>query len=336
LKKECNFFPVDQQPPPLDSARSGSKADRAASGTGSSSPSVSPAAQTGTIHEVDNFNHFPASQVTPLAPEFAIPHGGRQMSMPVNAYTAGARLQAASQRPSLSHTQITPVVTRGFDYSRDEQRRASAWDSPYDQSPVSGEPKSAMEDPSTNFWRLAESPMTPAFSTYGGPSPMTPMHHRESVGTFSFSGTREDLGWPVPAAARSMSVGHFENYPRDYSSHYGLQNDFKQTQPTNFYPPSLNTSAISMTSGSEAASASASIPETQPQPLPSNAFGGQSGWNPSFIASTMNGMGGKGTDAFSGWYGETGQLAQVEEEDPSVHFHEEPPIIYQHGAQSAA
>lgn len=261
-----------------------------------------------------------------------MPHSGRQHSVPVNAFSAGARLQAASHRPSLNHHQIAPVVTRGFDFNRDE-RRASAWEgSPYDQSPISGEPKSALEDPSTNFWRLAESPMTPAFSSYGGPSPMTPMQHRESVGTFSFSGTREDLGWPVPAS-RSMSVGHFESYPRDYSSHYGIQNEFKQPQPTNIYPPSLNTSGISMASGSEPQSAG---PDSQAQPLASNAFGTQSGWNPSFIANTMNGMAAKGADAFGGWYTDSGHLAQVEEEDPGVHFHEEPPIIYQHGAQSAA
>ena len=324
LKKECNFFPVDQQPQP-DSNRPGSKLDRASVETGSSSPSASPVTQGGSIHNHGDFNSIPSTQTTPQQTEFAIPHGVRQHSVPVNAYNVGSRLHAASQRPSLSHNHIAPVVTRGFDFNREEQRRASTWEgSPYDQSPISGEPKSALEDASTNYWRLAESPMTPAFSSYSGPSPITPM--RESVGTFSFSAAREDLGWPVPVS-RSLSVGHFESYPRDYSSQYAIPAEFKPSQPTNIYPPSLNTSGVSM--NSESLSIGAEM-----QPLPSN-FGTQTGWNPSFIANTMNGMS-KGADAFGGWYTEPGHLAQVEEEDPAVHFHEEPPIIYQHGAQSAA
>lgn len=59
LKKECNFFPVDQQPPSLDRRpRSGSKND-GLSNEASTSSSSSPALAGGhMIEQVENFNHF--------------------------------------------------------------------------------------------------------------------------------------------------------------------------------------------------------------------------------------------------------------------------------------
>ncbi|KAI9822940.1 MAG: hypothetical protein M1832_002965 [Thelocarpon impressellum] len=324
LKKECNFFPVDQQPQPDHSSRSGSKIGRVSSND-SSSASPSPPLPVGSMHDrASAFRGYGSVSHPSLPQDLGLSLDGRSGSV---SSLKSSRLHsvAGAQRPHLANMETAQLFANG-------DRRTSMWEgSPYDQSPVSGEPRSGLEDPSTNFWRLADSPMTPAFSAYGGPSPITPMHHRDSVGTFSFSGNREDLAWPVPSS-RSMSVGHFEGYPKDYSGHYGLPaQDFKHPQPTNIYPPSLNTSNISMASVSEPQSAA-----TDAQGVPiTGTFGTQTGWNPSFVANTMSGMTGKGVEGLGGWYTEPGHLAQVEEEAPGLHFHEEAPIIYQPGAQSA-
>lgn len=59
LKKECNFFPVDQQPQIERRPRTASKAE-ARSGDASASSSSSPALVGGqVIEQVDNYNHYP-------------------------------------------------------------------------------------------------------------------------------------------------------------------------------------------------------------------------------------------------------------------------------------
>ena len=326
---------MDQQPQPDHSSRAGSKAGRSSSGNNSSTSSPSPPLQPGSAQDhLNGFNQYSSVPLpAPHHQEFALPLDTRQVNGPTSSVSSAPRVQATAgpQRPQLAHMDTTHLAGRSFDFSAGE-RRTPVWDgSPYDQSPVSGEPKSALEDPSTNFWRLAESPMTPAFSAYGGPSPITPLHHREGSGAFSFSSAREDLSWPVPSS-RPVSIAQFDGYPRDYVGNYAVQGDFKQPPPTSIYPPSLNTSNISMASISEPPSA---VTDGPAQTLP-GTFGTQSGWNPSFVANTMNGLAGKSLDGLGGWYTEPGHLAQVDEEGPGFHFHEEPPLIYQAGAQSAA
>ncbi len=59
LKKECNFFPVDQQPQIERGPRTASKAE-ARSGDASASSSSSPALVGGqVIGQVDHYNHYP-------------------------------------------------------------------------------------------------------------------------------------------------------------------------------------------------------------------------------------------------------------------------------------
>jgi hypothetical protein len=59
LKKECNFFPVDQQPQIERRPRTASKAE-ARSGDASASSSSSPALGAGqNVEQVDNYSHYP-------------------------------------------------------------------------------------------------------------------------------------------------------------------------------------------------------------------------------------------------------------------------------------
>ncbi|KAI9670906.1 MAG: hypothetical protein M1817_003791 [Caeruleum heppii] len=328
LKKECNFFPVDQQPQPERRSRAGSKNGRS-SGNNSSASSPSSAMPQAQSNEIpETFNQYPAAPMPPLQGEFAVPEARIRNSSVSSPFNRSARLHAKlrPQRPSLDHMHTVPPAARPFD---PESRRASLWDSSqFDHSPLSSEPRSALEDRSTGYWRLAESPMTPASYSYAGPSPITPMHRRESENqTFSPVGPHEEMQWPHPP--RSMSVGgQYDGYQREYPAYYPMQQGLKHPQPGDIYPPSLNTSNLSVASVSEPASAPA-----EGQPL-HGAFGPQSGWNPNFIANPMNGMPNK-AENFGGWYPEPGHLAQVEEEGPMGHFGEETTLIYPE-AQNAA
>ena len=59
LKKECNFYPVDQQPPVERRPRAGSKAD-GRSGDNSASSSSSPSMTTGhMVDQADQYGHYP-------------------------------------------------------------------------------------------------------------------------------------------------------------------------------------------------------------------------------------------------------------------------------------
>lgn len=59
LKKECNFYPVDQQPTQELRARAGSKVELK-TGSNSASSSSSPGLTVGTsADQIENFNHFP-------------------------------------------------------------------------------------------------------------------------------------------------------------------------------------------------------------------------------------------------------------------------------------
>jgi len=70
LKKECNFFPVDQQPPSLDRRpRSGSKNDGLSMGASTSSSSSPAMAGGHMVEQVENFNHLRPLAVT-SGPDF--------------------------------------------------------------------------------------------------------------------------------------------------------------------------------------------------------------------------------------------------------------------------
>ena len=78
LKKECNFYPVDQQPPVERRPRSGSKGD-ARSAENSVSSSSSPGYRGGhVIEQVDNFNHYSS-----------LPMGAHDYSGPGGPMSAG-------------------------------------------------------------------------------------------------------------------------------------------------------------------------------------------------------------------------------------------------------
>ena len=88
LKKECNFFPVDQQPQVERRPRTGSRAE-ARSGETSISSSSSPGITGGhVIEQVDHFNHYPPLQLaTHGYPGSMAPLSASVLSPPASAGT---------------------------------------------------------------------------------------------------------------------------------------------------------------------------------------------------------------------------------------------------------
>ncbi|KAI4273201.1 MAG: hypothetical protein LQ337_004808 [Flavoplaca oasis] len=295
LKKECCFFPVDQQPSMDRRPRTGSKAG---SGETSASSSSSPAMTGGPVVDFAQFHPLPLSnqEYPPSAP-------------PLSTTTSSPSRRASEN-------------SRTYEFSYHHDR--SHWESPfYDHAPTSAG-NSTPEDPSHPYWRLGESPVTPAFQQFSGPPgpPNSLVHHAfEPRSSFAaFNSPREDAGWPP--APRSMSFGHVEDlshgYPHPYSSPMSM--DYRR-RPSELYPPSLQTSSNNSThnSSGEILTPPMSAPVTS-QPM---AHFVSPAWNSLPGHSAIS----KGPE-YSAWYSEPAPLAKVQEEEILPSFNHGPGPVY--------
>ncbi|KAL8754852.1 MAG: hypothetical protein Q9199_004041 [Rusavskia elegans] len=296
LKKECCFFPVDQQPPMDQRPRTGSKAG---SGETSASSSSSPAMTGGPV--VNNFAQF---HPLPLSTQ----------DYPPSAPPLSTTTSSPSRRASDN--------SRTYEFSYHHDR--SHWDPPfYDHGPTSAG-HSTPEDPSHPYWRLGESPITPAFQQFSGPTgpPNSLIHHAfEPRSSFAaFNSPREDAGWPL--APRSMSFGQVEDlshgYPHPYSSPMSM--DYRR-RPSELYPPSLQTSSNNSKHNS---SGEISTPPMS-APVTSQPMG-------HFVTPAWNALPGhsaisKGPE-YSAWYSEPAPLAKVQEEEILPSFNHGPGPVY--------
>lgn len=334
LKKECNFFPVDQQPP-SDRPQVGSKTERNSADKSSSSSPSSSHPQAGIPHEhMANGNHYHPGPTTAAYPDYRRSDPAIQRDGSVSSMNRAPILPSSTGggRPPLQHTQTAPLLPGAFDFGRSE--RPSTWEgSPYlDQSPLSGGSKPSLDDPSTNFWRLHESPMTPAYSSFAGPPGPPSVQHRESVSAYPYGVQREGLAWPVPS--RSMSYGQLEGLSVNQPNQYPVMVDYKHSAAGSVYTPSYSsppysTPHTSITSLAEPVSAPAN------GRIPNGSFGMHPPWNPSFTGSGVGGnVPGKTAEGFGGWYQEPNRLSQVEEEVSTGPLNEEGPSYYPGTAQS--
>lgn len=327
LKKECNFFPVDQQPPSLDRRpRSESKND-GLSNEASTSSSSSPALSGGhMIEQVEIFNHFRPLAVTSGQhfPCSADPLSASMIS-PMSQGTSQSLL--AFIQPMLTPRRKAPGHHRGLDFAHPSDR-ASRWDHPHlDHSRApSGFGNPTSEGSPSAYWRYDEPPMTPAFAHFPA-HPNSMVHYpRDHNGSFSISGSREDLAWSLPA--RSMSFGQVEDLPVNYHHQYHppSQQDFRRRISSDVYaPPSLDISNnSSCASISEPHSAPVSAPGAG---QPRHHFGFPPAWNP-FAGHHPGGMINKGPEGIAGWYSEPSPLAKVQEEDLGSNPNGDPPVFY--------
>ncbi|CAG8956092.1 hypothetical protein HYFRA_00011876 [Hymenoscyphus fraxineus] len=288
LKKECNFYPVDQQPPSqpqLDTRRGDSKSH---SGTGRASESSSPTTSTGQLPEIQSnlpYPHMPVIQNVPS------PQMKRQRT---ESYSPESKGVLSVNSATNDYPDKVAVVTsaRSFDYNN---HGATNWMAP-DASPGIKNPG----DVSQQYWRAnaQDSPLTPAFSPFTPnlqiPPPQNwPTPHTEPS-------PREDMSWPVPQ--RSMSYNNLDglqNHQQNYAPYSQAPPDHYTAKPRSqqlpaMYPPPLSASSMM------AQNTSPTTTDPLPHPhstgsLPPAPYGSwQQPYYPKSIGST-------GEDNYHGW-----------------------------------
>ncbi|KAK4673298.1 hypothetical protein QC763_110660 [Podospora pseudopauciseta] len=265
LKKDCSFFPVDQQPPPDTRQKS---ASRSSVGPKIASASSSPAMQSGMPS--DMHGQQPYSQLTiPSMPPPMKPAGSE-------AYTPDTKIPSSASS------------SRAYDYG---QSGITNWMA--DASPSSSKPS----DLSTN-WRTypAESPITPAFSPYTPHAPPPSATWSTPVGS---EPARDDLAWsssyPAPPP-RSLSFGaesvssqsqypsisHVSNHSsRDYSRKASSMSTDMYPAPISTAIPGVDTTpgstpthGLALSAGAAPSSAYGTWQQPYPYSKPSDGYGG--------------------------------------------------------------
>lgn len=304
LKKECNFFPVDQQPPVERRARTGSKAEGSSMDADTSSTS-SPGRASGSIDQVDKFSQH-SQQFTPISEAGWNPAFSSMSGSP--AGRGG------------------PLPTRNFSDFPSAFDSTSSWDSPtyLSHSPLpmgAGKPRTE-EQP--QYWRMADSPSTMAYlqSQPYPPAVSGASYTHSAAPSYSNPGLHEDGAWAPQQShvnMRSMSIGGGEEMSSPYQNyHYA---SFPSTEPKR-RPTSDLQSAPSL-HGSGTSSAASTNDSHGPPPL--GAFSGpqlpsQSGPYPQYqgwgsYADQQHLAGSH--EAFGSWYPNVSQAHQ-----PAVTFAE--------------
>ncbi|KAL2022793.1 hypothetical protein VTK56DRAFT_4609 [Thermocarpiscus australiensis] len=275
LKKECSFYPVDQQPP-LDTRQKSTS--RSSVGPKIASASSSPAMQTGIPSDIPGQQPYPQLTMSSI----------QDMPPPVKPPAPD------SYPPDSKVTSSTPS-TRTYDYG---QPGMTNWMST-DASPSSSKPSDL-----NATWRsyASDSPITPAFSPYTPHAPQPSAAWSASVS--SEPPSRDDIAWPSYAAqpSRSLSFGAesmttHPQYPSisQLSGHSTRTYDRKSSSASaEMYPPAIATTipgieTVPGTSLDQNVSLSAGA-------LPSSNY---VSWQQSYSYS-------KPTETYGGWYGETG------------------------------
>lgn len=303
LKKECNFYPVDQAPEPSRPHAGGPKEGH--TGTLPSSNTSSPRHPVTMLGgKVDDFRPpFPGSLSTSSVPRYDLPvdgdhdtiHGTPTSGMPVQ--------QPAYGYPHPIDTQWPPNT--GF----------------LNSSAVSESPSSS----SAGYWRASP---TTANSVFGSESNVSGVHtpaNMSTSSTMSYGSHQDSQSWGTqtfPPPSRSMSYGNIESLPQQYQNPPISVPPNEYRRPAPFpYPTTLDTSsaAIHATTLGPHTSAPLSAPI-----VPGNPYNYPPPWNPYSGGQNVGHEGPlQGRPIGGQWFQETGQLSQVQEEGA-------PPIAFNH------
>lgn len=207
----------------------------------------------------------------------------------------------------------------------------SPWDAPYyNQSPLPMHAqKGPHEDVHNNFWRLNESPATPAYSQAQFSVPQSAMSlpvasdGRNEI--YDLPGSRNDHGWsPPPHPGRSMSLVQPEDVHQQYQNHLrenapGLRR--RKTTPSDVMTPSIHDTLLYTSAGPEPPQ---SAPLAGPYGVGQDTgmhFPYNSTWQP--FHQPAHQIMGPPTDRSQGWFPKSPlqpHLAQVKEDEPSTSF----------------
>ncbi|CZT47951.1 uncharacterized protein RSE6_08577 [Rhynchosporium secalis] len=305
LKKECNFFPVDQQPLP-EPQRRGSKAQ---SGTDRASEESSPSTTSGQVlSDIPQTLPYPHLSMPPIQ-DLGGPQMKRQRTESFSPETKGKDLTSFSLI-EFSNSPAVVTTSRNFEYTQPAHHGATNWMAP-EASPSTANPKT---ESSQSYWRVnpQDSPLTPAFS------PFTPGLQISTTQNWPTPHTevspREDTAWSAPQ--RSISYSNLEGLHNQHQSTQYAQypppppiNEHAYTtkprvlQSSSMYPPPIQTSASPLASHDPI---SATSSETHPQPhsahsLPPVPY---SNWQQPY---SYQKPAASGPDQYSAWNGSQGQ-----------------------------
>ncbi|KAM7184903.1 Halotolerance protein 9 [Rhypophila sp. PSN 637] len=275
LKKECSFYPVDQQPPQDTRQKSASRSSVGPKlASASSSPAMPPTGHPAELHALQTY------------PQLTMPS---IQNMPPPMKPAGSE-----SYPPDSKVPSSASSSRPYEYGN---HGITNWMS--ETSPSSSKPSDL-----NATWRSypTESPITPAFSPYTPHAP--PPSATWSTSMASEPTSRDDIAWstyPAPPP-RSLSFGgesmsNHQQYPSvsHMSSHSGRAYDRKSSSMSaDMYPPPIATTipgieTVPGTTLEHQVSLSAGA-------IPPSNYGS---WQQSYSYS-------KPGDGYAGWYGEAG------------------------------
>ncbi|KAF2465878.1 uncharacterized protein BDR25DRAFT_80582 [Lindgomyces ingoldianus] len=300
LKKECNFYPVEQTPEIQRSQTSSAKEPSAGAPTSSTTSSPRhPSSASG--EKIEEFRP-PFATVTTKTPT---PRYGLQPDVDV----------APSQVP---HSSAIPMPHPPYTYP---QQIETQWSTP-GFLPSSSVTESSPS--SSGYWRPSPSA---ANSTYGSETNMSGGQTPATMSTtsnMSYGGQHDNHSWAQPnlqPPTRSMSYGNIEGIPNQYpGSGLGIQqHDYPRRTSPYPYPTTIdtNTAIMHTTTLGDSSSAPLSAPI-----LPNHQYSYPQTWTPyGGLQNPTPDMPLPSRSMSAQWYGEPGHLDQVQEEGgPSMAY----------------
>lgn len=328
LKKECNFYPVDQQPPQERRTRTGSKADNKSNGNSSSSSS--PGFSAGTSSEyVENFGSFSGTSVATHPYAIGVhPNDSATFSPPSSTGTVELLDVMEERILKLTYRAEAPFATN-FDFPNQRHH--------WDHSNHQYEHSYSQDDHRGRYWPPSETLASPAYPYPSIPSndPL-PLHDiKTSHSMYGGSRAPEGMG-PM----RSMSYSQVESLAHDndpYHNHAPIfmqDHHSQQRRTTNasevMPPPSLRHSAsssmVSINEGTPTTYAGAAVVTLPQSSGVSYSWNSSSMAHPSQSPKTTEFSNANGT---SWQYGEPSHLPKVQEEqEGQMQYVAEPAVLY--------
>lgn len=312
LKKECSFYPVDQQPP-LDTRQK--SASRSSVGPKIASASSSPPMQTripADIHGQQPYPQLSVPAIQSMAPPMKPPGSENYPPDPRSkSVLLPQRKELLSKHPQVSSS---ATGTRPYEYGHQEMTN---WMSA-DASPSSSKPSDL-----NATWRSypADSPLTPAFSPY------TPHAPTVSATWSASEPSRDGVAWssyPAPPS-RSLPFGtegmtSHQQYPSisQVSNHSSRAYVRKSSSSSEMYAPAIATTTPGIetvpgnTMDPNASLSAGTVPPSSYAP-----------WQQSYPYS-------KPAESYGGWYGDAGthQPLGPGAQHPSGHAHSGSGVYY--------
>ncbi|PGH13994.1 hypothetical protein AJ80_06134 [Polytolypa hystricis UAMH7299] len=283
LKKECNFFPVDQQPPVEKRTRTGSKT--ATTPTETSIPS-----STGSGHMLNRKDSYFQYQPVPLS-----------SSQEISPFDPGAFV--GNPISTFSQDSLVPP-----EYNVVQPLNPSVpWDDPYFAQQVPGGiVKGQVPNQPASHWAQSSSPVAATPTTPG----VLPPANTSSP----YAPAPDGTAWNMHSA-RSMSLatpGDPSSYPSQYQAQPVPEFKRRMTAPVDTYShPNINPVVPQLPSSPSGVSYGTQTP-TVPY----------SGWNalssyPVVTTNPSQTLMNSGTEALSGWYApDTAHFDQMRQEGP--------------------